>query len=69
MIKEIELLSRSEKILLINDLWDDVSKQSSDVDLTDGQSALLDARYQEFLSSPEEGLPWSQVKEQLKTLL
>jgi hypothetical protein len=52
----IKTLSRSEKILLMNELCED-------------QIQLLDSRYEAFLEAPEEGVPWSQLKTNLKELL
>ncbi|MCH8474964.1 MAG: addiction module protein [Opitutales bacterium] len=59
---ELKNLSRAEKLLLINDLWDDVAAESSDLELTSDQEKLLDKRYMEFQKNPDEGISWKTFK-------
>ena len=66
---EIKILSTTEKILLINDLWDDISESIETIPLTEEQKVLLDSRYEEFLNTQEEGIPWSELRQNLKKLL
>ena len=69
LTKNLKALSKSEKLLLINDLWEDVSGEIEDTELSEEQEKMLDLRYEAFLKAPEEGTPWSKVKESLKGLL
>lgn len=69
LTKEIKRLSKSEKLLLINDLWDDLSEDLEDSPLTESQIKLLDERYDEFQKNPDEGKSWSEVKKALNNLL
>ena len=69
LTKEIKSLSKSEKLLLINDLWDDVSEEMENSELSDSQIKLLDERWAEFEKNPDEGKPWSEVKKALSNLL
>jgi putative addiction module component (TIGR02574 family) len=52
LTKEIKSLSKSEKLLLINDLWDDISGEMEDSQLSDSQITLLDERWAEFVKNP-----------------
>ena len=69
LTENLKTLSRSEKLLLINDLWEDISGEIEDANLSDEQKRMLDLRYGAFLEAPEEGTPWSEVKENLRGLL
>ena len=69
LAENIKTLSTPEKLLLINDLWDDVSENVEKSALSVEQNEMLDSRYEAFLASPDEGKPWSEVKANLKELL
>ena len=69
LTETIKTLSKSEKLLLINDLWEDISKDLEDTHLSVLQEKVLDSRYEAFLQDPKEGMPWSKVKNNLKELL
>lgn len=66
LTEELKKLSKSEKILLINDLWDEVSHDGDEISLTQDQEKTLDERYAQFLENPEEGKPWEEVKRELR---
>ncbi len=66
LTEELKKLSRSEKILLINDLWDEVSNEEDEISLSEAQEKMLDERYEQFLKNPEEGKSWEEVKRGLK---
>jgi putative addiction module component (TIGR02574 family) len=61
--EDVMKLSKSEKILLLNDLWDDISSRPDELSLTESQVKLLDARYEQFIKSPQEGEPWETIRE------
>ncbi len=67
--EEIGKLSASEKLLLVNDLWDELAEVQEEIPLTDEQRALLDERYRAFLENPEEGEPWEVVQERIRKML
>ena len=62
---DLKKLSRSEKLLLINDLWDDVSTDLEDLDLTHAQERKLDDRYEQFQKNPDEGITWREFRSKL----
>ncbi|TVP80872.1 MAG: hypothetical protein EA353_02685 [Puniceicoccaceae bacterium] len=69
LAENIRTLSKSEKLLLINELWENISEEVENESLSGEQNEMLDARYEAFLASPEEGMPWAEVKKNLKALL
>ena len=64
--EELRKLTTSEKILLINDLWDDISMSPENIPISDKQKKVLEERYQEFLKDPEEGVTWDQAKQAIR---
>jgi len=66
LTEDLKKLTKSEKILLINDLWDDITQDPSDIPLTTAQEKKLDQRYAEFLDNPDEGKTWESFKKELK---
>jgi putative addiction module component (TIGR02574 family) len=66
---DVMRLSKSEKILLLNDLWDDISSRPDELSLTKSQEKLLDERYEQFVKNPQEGELWETVRERIKKML
>ena len=64
-IPQFAELSSSEKLLLLEDLWDDLADRPSEVPVPDWQKHELEQRYREFLQNPSEGSPWPEVRERL----
>ena len=58
-------LSSSEKLLLLEELWDDLADHPSEVPVPDWQKRDLERRYQEYLQNPSEGSLWPEVRERL----
>ena len=59
-------LSSSEKLLLLEELWDNLADHPSEVPVPDWQKRELERRYQEYLANPGEGSPWPEVRERLQ---
>jgi len=59
-------LSPSEKLQLVEDLWDDLAATPSDVPLADWQIEELDRRKANLMSNPASGLPWDEVRRRVR---
>jgi len=57
-------LSPSERLELIEALWDTLSEQ--DLPVTPEEQALLDARLADLDANPKDQSPWEEVKARLK---
>jgi putative addiction module component (TIGR02574 family) len=68
-IPHLEELSQAEKLLLLEELWDDLAEHPSDVPVREWQKQELERRYEEYLQSPAEGSPWPEVRERLLSAL
>jgi putative addiction module component (TIGR02574 family) len=60
-------LSPSEKLQLVEDLWDDLAASPSDVPISDWQLAELDRRKANLKSNPASGISWDEVKRRVRT--
>jgi putative addiction module component (TIGR02574 family) len=55
-------LSPSEKLQLVEDLWDELAAAPETVPVHDWQKQELERRKANLLKNPAAGLPWEQVK-------
>jgi putative addiction module component (TIGR02574 family) len=61
-LPEILKLSVSERIQLVEDIWDSIAAEPDALPLTEEQREELDRRLAEAESKPGVGKPWSEVK-------
>lgn len=59
-------LSPSEKLQLVEDLWDDLAAIPSDVPVPDWQVEELDRRKANLKSNPASGIAWDEVKRRVR---
>ena len=52
IFSEIQKLSAAQKILLLEQAWDDVSQSAGDIPIPDWQKKSLDERLEEFDANP-----------------
>lgn len=55
----------AERLKLVEAIWDSIAEAPEALALTDSQRAELDRRLEDYESNPEEGSPWSEVKERI----
>ena len=58
-------LSSSEKLQLLEELWDHMADQPAEVPVPDWQKRELEQRYKEYLLNPSEGSPWTETRQRL----
>jgi putative addiction module component (TIGR02574 family) len=59
-------LSPSEKLQLVQDLWDDLATTPESVPLHDWQKQELARRKANLLKNPASGLGWDEVKRRVR---
>jgi putative addiction module component (TIGR02574 family) len=59
-------LSVSERIQLVEDIWDTIAEVPEQVGLSDEQKAELDRRLDAYHQNPDEGSPWGMVRERIR---
>ncbi len=60
-------LSPSEKLQLVEDLWDDLATTPEAVPIHDWQKQELARRKANLLSNPASGLAWEEVKRRVRS--
>ena len=66
MIEAVKDLSASEKLTLVQELWDEILSSPGEVPMTDAHRQALDEAEAEIESRPDDGATWSEVKERLR---
>ena len=64
-VSEILELSVSEKMRIVEEIWDSIAKNPESLPLTDEERAELDKRLHEYQENPTEGIEWNQLKMKL----
>ena len=59
-------LSVTERIQLVEDIWDTIAEVPEEVGLTTDQKAELDRRLDAYHRNPDEGSPWGMVREGIR---
>ena len=59
-------LSPSEKLQLVEDLWDDLASTAEAVPLHDWQKQELARRKANLMNNPAAGLSWDEVKRRVR---
>ncbi len=54
-------LSISERIQLVEDIWDTIALEAEAVELTDHEKILIDERLEAYHRNPDSGAPWGDV--------
>ena len=64
--EDILNLSVSERIQLVEDIWDSIAEVPEAVSLTDTQKRELDNRLESYHKNPGEGSPWEDVRKRIQ---
>jgi len=59
---QINDLSVSEKILLVEEIWDSIASQDMSFDLNDSQKKIVKERSSSFKINPELGRSWEEIR-------
>jgi putative addiction module component (TIGR02574 family) len=59
---DIKRLSKSEKLLLVQDLWDDISGGLHGISVTDDEVKYVNDRIREIENSGEKLIAWDDIK-------
>jgi len=60
-------LSASEKLQLVEDLWDDLAANPSEIPVHDWQKEELARRKANLMGNPASGLSWDEVKRRVRS--
>jgi len=62
LTKQIEKLSKSEKLLLVETLWDSIASEPEDIPLPEHQKSVLDERLKTLDEDTEKGTSWNEFR-------
>jgi putative addiction module component (TIGR02574 family) len=64
-ISDLLCLSVTERLQLVEDLWDSIAADSAEISLSAEQREEIDRRLAEHDRNPESALPWEEVRARL----
>jgi putative addiction module component (TIGR02574 family) len=64
-LQEIETLSVSERVQIVEDLWDSIALSNANLPIPQWQKDELVRRKQRYLQNPNSGETWDQVKQSI----
>ena len=64
--QKIKRLGLSEKLLLIEDVWDSIALENNVLPISEWQKNELDARYKSYKNGKQKLHDWSSVHENLR---
>ena len=67
MMKDILKLSVPERILIVEAIWDSISENDEELEVSSETKQLLDERLKEHKANPDEGSSWDDVKAKIKS--
>ena len=69
ILQDILNLSVSERILMVEAIWDSIPENEETLGLSDETKQLLDDRMSFHLNNPTQGSSWEDVKSRIKNQL
>jgi putative addiction module component (TIGR02574 family) len=66
ILKDILNLSVSERILIVEAIWDSIPETEETLGLSDETKQLLDERLAAHVDNPNEGSSWEEVKSRIR---
>ena len=68
-LDQLRELPVSERIQLVEDLWDTIANDSDSINLSRVQTEELDRRLDRYENSPGEGVEWTTLKSRILNTL
>jgi putative addiction module component (TIGR02574 family) len=65
IIESFRKLSSSEKIRLLQELWDEMAEEATRTPLSESHRRLLDERLQQHKENPDDVEPWDKVRDDI----
>ncbi|MFA7420931.1 MAG: addiction module protein [Melioribacteraceae bacterium] len=60
--EQIKKLSVSERIILVEEIWDDIAEENTPLELSDEQKQEIERRSKELKTNPDLGKSWEAVR-------
>ena len=62
----IQQISKSERIMLAEKLWDSIEEEQDNLEVTGAQKKILELRLTAYQSSPNDVKSWEEVKNEME---
>jgi len=62
LIKELSLLNKNEKIILVEALWDSIASDPEQIDVPEHHKNILEERLQSLNQDTENGKSWDEIR-------
>ena len=69
MLQDILKLSVSERILIVEAIWDSIAEGEKQIDLSSETKQIIDERVESHRKNPNEGSSWNNVKARINSQL
>jgi putative addiction module component (TIGR02574 family) len=67
-LPQVRALSAREKLLLVDELWEDVAQEVAELGITTAEKEILDERWTAFMRDPSSALTLDQFKKKVESL-
>lgn len=64
-VSEILQLSVAERVQIVEDIWDSISRNPEELPLSETEKLELDNRLESYKENPVEGIEWETLKKNL----
>ena len=66
LLTEIQKLPVADRVVLVQQIWDQIAESDAVLHLTDAQKAEIDRRASELEANPDIAIPWQDVQQTLR---
>jgi len=65
-IDDIKMLDITERILLVEEIWDSIAQEQDSLGLTDYEKRVIDERLLSLKKNPNNLLSWDEIKNRVR---
>ena len=65
-IDEIKMLDISERIILVEEIWDSIAEEQESLTLSDYEKKVLDERLRSLKENPHNLMSWDEIKSKVR---
>jgi len=63
ILEQIQSLPVTDRLKLVQAVWDGIEQENGELVLTDEQKAELDRRLEQHHQNPASGIPWEEIRQ------
>ena len=65
-IDEIKMLDISERIILVEEIWNSIAKEQDNLGLSEYEKSVLDERLASLENNPDALMSWDEMKDKIR---